>query len=51
MLQQIGRTASSSTALDSIDWQFPEETAKLPIGHFLGHVQNQLAIFFVGLAQ
>src|SRR5580704_19159783 len=24
---------------------------RLPIGHFLGHVQQELAIFFVGLAQ
>ena len=29
----------------------PAKNSQLPIGHFLGHVQNQLAIFFVGLAQ
>jgi len=27
------------------------ESQKLPIGHFLRHVQNELAIFFVGFAQ
>src|SRR5579862_2686988 len=29
----------------------PAENSQLPIGHFLGHVENQLAIFLVGLAQ
>ena len=28
-----------------------EEPQKLPIGHFLGHIQNQLAIFLISLAQ
>jgi len=29
----------------------PTTGFKLPIGHFLGHVEQELAIFFVGLAQ
>jgi len=40
MSQEIGRTASSSTALDSNRLAIPKKTAKLPIGHFLGHVQK-----------
>jgi hypothetical protein len=33
-----------------IELAIPAENSQLPIGHFLGHIKNQLAIFFVGLA-
>ena len=34
------------------NWQYAvKKLRNLPIGHFLGHIQNQLAIFLVGLAQ
>jgi hypothetical protein len=50
--QEAGRTAGQRGPSRELHWQYqPKKPQKLPIGHFLGHVQNQLAIFFVGLAQ
>ncbi len=50
MKKAAQRGCAASMGFD-VKLAIPAENSQLPIGHFLGHVKNQFAIFFVGLAQ
>src|ERR1700756_1590065 len=47
---QAARRAGAARLTNEIG-KSRRKAQKLPIGHFLGHIQNELAIFLVGLAQ
>jgi hypothetical protein len=42
---------SAARSMTELSGKYDRDDRELAVGHFLGHVQNQLAIFLVGFAQ